>query len=169
MTGEIWKLGQWRQTLEDCPANAYLIGEKKPIFNDAYGKAAEEKRLKYEIAKFKLKAHPDCQIAVEVSKQVFEETRNSWESVQEAAREAERRNPTEFAPAELCSRFRGPKNQYVRDSDGQYVPNPAFVRHGQGRHHQERGRGQDRGHRQERRSSGNSRSRSHHLDWRNFE
>jgi hypothetical protein len=168
MTGDIWKLGQWRQTLEDCPANAYLIGERKPNFNDATGIAAEEKRLKYEIDKFKLKAHPDSQVADEISKPDFDEARNSWEIAQEAERERDRNYPQEFAPAELWSRWIGPKNQFIRNSSGDYVWNPAFRKESD-RNRRERGRGHERDRGQARGRSKSSKSRSHHLDWRNFE
>jgi hypothetical protein len=143
----MWKLGQWHQTLEDCPANAYLIEERKPIFNDVSGEPAEARRLKTEVAKFRLTT--DERLPENATRQQLDEAKVVWETAQvlaRAAREAE--GAQIFDPAEIPYLFTGGKDKFLRDEKGHYIPNPKYKKKPE-RH--ERGRGQVRGQRRDRR------------------
>jgi hypothetical protein len=151
MTSQVWKLGQWHQTLENCPANAYLIEERKPIFNDVSGERAETRRLKTEVAKFRLTA--DDQLSENATRQQLNEAKNVWEMAQGLTREARRTQL--FDPAEIPYFFTGGKDKFMRDEKGHYVPNPKYRKKPERR---ERGRGRVRGQRRDRRDEDESRS-----------
>jgi hypothetical protein len=174
MTPSIWKLGQWRQSLEDCPANAYLIEERKPLFNDLSGERAEKRRLQTEIAKFKMTTGNE--LPTNSTRPQFEEAKRIWETAQEIVREEKRkRELTMIRPLiKIWPAWLGPKGSYMQDSNGNIVPNPNFRKGTTERERRERGRGRTRGHGgRDRGDDSRSRSRRssdhHHLDWRNFE
>jgi hypothetical protein len=167
MTSGVWKFGQWRQKLEDCPGNAYYVEERKPTFDDVSGDKAEKRRLQTEIAKFKMLT--GNQLSDNATRTEFEEAKSVWEAAQEAARKFKLDHPVIKGPIKIWPVWTAPKGTYMQDSDGNIVPNPNFKK---GKPERERGRGRARGRgqgRRDRRGSDESRSRSHHLDWRNFE
>jgi hypothetical protein len=168
MTPSVWKFGQWRQSLEDCPGNAYYVEERKPTFNDVSGERAEKRRLRTEIAKFKMLT--GSQLSDDATRTEFEEAKVVWETSQEAARKSKLENPAIKGPIKIWPVWTTPKGTYMQDADGNIVPNPNFRKGKPER--RERGRGHTRGSgqgRRDRHQSDESRSRSHHLDWRNFE
>jgi hypothetical protein len=58
VTTEDWKLGQWQMSLQETPANTYLIGQHKPEVK--FDGEAEEKRvLKVNVADFDLRGYLD--------------------------------------------------------------------------------------------------------------
>jgi hypothetical protein len=156
MTSQVWKLGQWNQTLENCPANAYLIEERKPTFNDVSGELAEARRLKTEVAKFRLTT--DERLSENATRQQLDEAKVVWETAQVLAREARLKEGEQiFDPAEIPYLFTGGKDKFLRDEKGHYIPNPKYKKKPE-RH--ERGRGSVRGQRRDRRDEDGSRSRS---------
>ena len=130
VTNQIWRLGMWNQNLEDAPANAYLIGEYKPTFQDLSGAAAREREFKIESAKFNMDAYPDRQAAAGIDRHEFETLKKRWEEDCEREDEYRRKYPKMYAPVEDDPFFTGPKNRYVVNSKGKYVYNPGFRKGG---------------------------------------
>jgi hypothetical protein len=63
VTSEAWKLGLWQKSLQETPANAYLIGQFKPEIKFD-GAAESERALRINVADFNLRGFPDFQVPV---------------------------------------------------------------------------------------------------------
>jgi hypothetical protein len=68
VTSEAWKLGQWQMSLQETPANAYLIGQFKPEIKFD-GKAEEERATRINVADFNLRGYPEFQVPANASMQ----------------------------------------------------------------------------------------------------
>jgi hypothetical protein len=120
VVAKAWKLGQWNKSLEETPANAYLIGQSKPELKFD-GNVEEERARRINIADFNLKGYPEFQILPDAPAQVlFTAQQNRTRAI---AIETQRRASfPPLKPEPYCYMWEGALNSwYENEVTGKYI------------------------------------------------